>query len=207
MKQGKFIVIEGVDGAGKTTQVFRMAELTNCHVTRQPSYLPVGKVIREILRDKHDDRRPSSEQFALMWATDRLAQQEQQIMPEIHAGRSVICDRWYHSSMAYQSGGTVTQQWIREINRHALEPDLTILLNVDPGTARRRIADRIADQNTAVGIFDAELDRVARNYQFVATLLRCDYQENVLVINGERDVDDISQEILRAIRDLHREQP
>jgi dTMP kinase len=134
-----------------------------------------------------------------MWAADRLAQQEHEIIPEMLRGRSVICDRWYHSSIAYQAGGVVTQEWIRNINRHALTPDLTIFLEVTPETARQRIANRAEGR----GIFDDHLDRVSDGYRRSVDLLRR-HQENILILDGANDRADISAQILSAIRHICR---
>ena len=154
MIEGHFIVIEGIDGSGTTTQCSILADrLTEkglpVHTTREPSDGPIGVMIRQVLTGRlvvagRQGARPFNwATMATLFAADRLDHLEAEVIPNLMDGVTVICDRYDHSSVAYQSvsggGGADISTWVRELNRHARRPDLTLVLDVDPkGAARRR---------------------------------------------------------------------
>src|SRR5687767_10711098 len=157
MIEGLFIVLEGVDGAGTTTHTGLLARALRkkglpIHTTREPSDGPVGVLIRQILTGRVvvpgiSGNRPSSwSTMALLFAADRMDHLEATVMPNLMDGVTVLSDRYDHSSVAYQSitggGEPETVKWVREINKHARRPDLTIVLDVDPNEAARRRRDR-----------------------------------------------------------------
>lgn len=140
---GLFIVFEGGDGAGKTTQVTRLAaSLTDAglaHVlTRQPGGTDIGRQIRQILLD------PGNVDFAdraeaLLYAADKAQHVAQLICPALAAGEIVISDRYVDSMLVYQAAGRgLALDEMRQLNDWAtggLVPDLTVLLDVDPAEA------------------------------------------------------------------------
>jgi dTMP kinase len=151
--EGQFIVIEGIDGAGTTTQSAILADrLTDkglpVHTTREPSDGPVGVLIRQVLTGRvvvpgRQGARPLNwATMANLFAADRLDHLEAEILPNLTDGVTVICDRYDHSSVAYQTvsggGGEEVADWVRQLNRHAKRPDLTLVLNVDPDKAAGR---------------------------------------------------------------------
>jgi dTMP kinase len=154
MRSGLFIVLEGVDGAGTTTQAARLAQTLRArrcvvHETREPSTGPVGALLRLALSGRLvtpgqlGSRAPGWRTMALMFAADRLDHIEAEITPLLDDGMCVISDRYYHSSVAYQSlsanDSAAAIAWIRSINQHARTPDLTIVLDVSaPVAAQRR---------------------------------------------------------------------
>jgi dTMP kinase len=149
-----FIVIEGIDGSGTTTQCAILADrLTDkglpVHTTREPSDGPIGVLIRQVLTGRlvvpgrHGARPFNWATMAALFAGDRLDHLEAEVIPNLSDGVTVICDRYDHSSVAYQTvsggGGEDISDWVRELNRHARRPDLTLVLDVDPkGAASRR---------------------------------------------------------------------
>lgn len=154
MIEGHFIVIEGIDGSGTTTQCSILADrLTEkglpVHTTREPSDGPIGVLIRQVLTGRLvvaglQGARPFNwATMATLFASDRLDHLEAEVVPNLADGVTVICDRYDQSSVAYQTvsggGGEDISNWVRELNRHARRPDLTLVLDVDPqGAARRR---------------------------------------------------------------------
>lgn len=156
MIEGHFIVIEGIDGSGTTTQCSILADrLTEkglpVHTTREPSDGPIGVLIRQILTGRvvvpgRQGARPLNwATMATLFASDRLDHLEAEVIPNLNDGVTVICDRYDHSSVAYQTvsggGGEDMSSWVLELNRHARRPDLTLVLDVDPeGAASRRDA-------------------------------------------------------------------
>lgn len=156
MSNGRLIVIEGVDGAGTTTQVSQLAAALRqrqiaVRETREPSTGPIGALLRLCLTGRLvtpgplGPRAPSWKTMALMFAADRLDHVEAEIAPLLEDGVTVISDRYYHSSVAYQALGADPAEpaiaWIRTLNAHARKPDLTIVLDVplSEAAARRRV--------------------------------------------------------------------
>jgi len=157
--RGRFIVLEGIDGAGTTTQLNRLREYfrgreERAFFTHEPSDGPVGMLIRLALQgrlaggrytlhDPGDEAHAPSEEFdrtalALLFAADRADHVATQVKPNLAAGRIVVCDRYLLSTLAYQ-GQSSDVAWLLEINRPAGTPDLTIFLDVPPSAAGERM--------------------------------------------------------------------
>ena len=147
MSDGVFISFEGVDGAGKTTQVERLAQFwqergREVVVTREPGGTSLGKRIRELLlADPNETITPRAE--ALLFAADRAQHVEQIIRPALERGAIVITDRYLDSSLAYQSGGReLTADDVKHLSMWAtnsLLPRRTYLLDVDPRVSHARL--------------------------------------------------------------------
>ncbi len=162
---GRFIVLEGVDGAGTTTQCGLLAthlRKANAQVrtTREPSDGPVGAIIRQILTGRvvgAANRAPGWVTMSLLFAADRADHIDAEISPFLETGGVIISDRYDASSLAYQSvssgrGGEGAVEWIRTLNKQARRPDLTIVLDVPAEVAAARRANRgdaaqLYDQN------------------------------------------------------------
>ncbi|MFI7579632.1 dTMP kinase [Kocuria sp. M1N1S27] len=144
--RGFFVVFEGGDGAGKSTQVGRLvdalrAEGHDALRTREPGGTPLGEKVRDLVLDPaHGPVDPRTE--ALLFAAARAAHVAQLIRPALAAGRTVVCDRFADSSAAYQGAGRgLGLDRVAELNAWAtagLVPDLTVLLDVPSGTGRAR---------------------------------------------------------------------
>jgi len=147
-KRGKFIVLEGIDGAGTTTQAGLLHDWVRGQgipavTTREPSDGPIGALIRNALKGRI--RLPGSagplpaEAIALLFAADRIDHLHAEIEPALEKGAWVISDRYLDSSVAYQ-GTLIDNAWVQEINRYAVTPDLTFFLKVDVDVALARIS-------------------------------------------------------------------
>lgn len=143
---GRFIVFEGGDGAGKSTQAALLVQVLrqNGHTvlhTREPGGTPIGEKLRSLVLD-HGQGTVDARTEALMYAAARAAHVEQVIRPALAAGTMVICDRYVDSSLAYQGiGRELGEDAVRSINDFAtggLQPDLTVLLDVTPADGRSR---------------------------------------------------------------------
>ena len=123
MERGKFIVFEGIDGAGKTTQVKLLAERLKAlgkkvYITAEPTALPSGKALREVLGGKV---KKSDTEIAVMFTLDRIAHNvdaRSGIEKMLSEGAYVLCDRYYYSSLAYQ-GSTIDYAWVRGPTNYA----------------------------------------------------------------------------------------
>ncbi|MFC9243286.1 dTMP kinase [Streptomyces sp. NPDC057136] len=146
---GFFLALEGGDGAGKSTQVEALAEWIRAKghevvVTREPGATPVGKRLRSILLDV-SSAGLSNRAEALLYAADRAEHVDSVVRPALERGAIVISDRYIDSSVAYQGAGRdLSPTEIARISRWAtsgLVPHLTVLLDVDPETARERFTE------------------------------------------------------------------
>ncbi|MFJ7947393.1 dTMP kinase [Streptomyces sp. NPDC096354] len=146
---GFFLALEGGDGAGKSTQVEALAEWIRAKghevvVTREPGATPVGKRLRSILLDV-SSAGLSNRAEALLYAADRAEHVDSLVRPALERGAIVISDRYIDSSVAYQGAGRdLSPTEIARISRWAtsgLVPHLTVLLDVDPETARERFTE------------------------------------------------------------------
>ena len=143
-KRGAFIVIEGLDGSGKTTQAKLLtAKLSRSHnavYTAEPSHGKIGTFIRN--RCLYSEKRLSSTTEALLFAADRIEHVENEIKPALANEKLVVCDRYVYSSLAYQGSANLSVDWIAEINKHALKPDLAIFIDVTPEKVLQRLHRR-----------------------------------------------------------------
>jgi dTMP kinase len=209
--RGVFLVFEGIDGSGTTTQAARCAEELlrrgrRVHVTREPSTGPIGSLIRLALTHRvplPEARR--AEQMALLFAADRLDHVAHEIEPHLEAGAVVISDRYDLSSLTYQSTSAASVpgspdtmvRWIRECNRHARRPDATVVLDVSPDVAAARRAARGGVREL---FDDADLQRrLAAAYLRAEDLVPGD---RVIHIDGDRDADAVTAAIAAAIEPL-----
>jgi len=188
----QFIVIEGIDGSGKSTVVESLkASLADRDIlfTEEPTKSWLGDAVR---RSHIEGVNPLTEAFLFM--ADRVAHTEE-IKEWLSEDKMVICDRYYHSTVAYQgaalhgSMSTDSFEWLLDINRRiALEPDVVFLLDVDPSTAIARVSSRGGKSK-----FEQEdfLRKVADNYSRLAR-----DSDNILVIDASRTIDDIVSDIL-----------
>ncbi len=191
------VVLEGIDGAGTTTQTARLAQTLrkrgrDVHTTREPSDGPIGKLIREILGGRHQPVDATT--MALLFAADRADHVQREVEPALARGAVVVSDRWYHSSLAYQGAGEA-RDWIRTLNARARRPDLTILLEVpaEVGAERRAAASRPDE------LYD-ELElqrRIAAGYREVVAELGA--TEKIVVLDGTREPAAVAEEVLRVV--------
>lgn len=144
--QGKFITLEGIDGAGKTTQLAWLTEILKNHgidfvVTREPGGTALGEKLRLLLLDRSISMHPETE--ALLMFAARREHLDQVILPALAEGQWVVSDRFTDASFAYQGGGrkleysklVVLEQWVQA----DLQPDLTLYFDIPVEIAQQRI--------------------------------------------------------------------
>ncbi|ACY18339.1 dTMP kinase [Haliangium ochraceum] len=197
--RGLLIVLEGIDGSGTSTQTRLLCDAfaargRSTHATHEPSTGPVGLLLREMLAGAHAPVDQTT--LSLLYAADRADHVQREVEPALAAGKLVVSDRWYHSSLAYQGAGG-TRDWVAALNRYARAPDLTIFLEVAAEIAARRRAD----DGRSEEIFDRlEIQqRVAADYREVIDSLRG--RERIEVLDGERPLAAVSADIVRLVED------
>jgi dTMP kinase len=208
-KKGLFIVFEGLDGAGTTTQTrlltSRMADRAPGVIfsaTAEPSMGPAGAVIRQVLRHRvrgtdcfGKDKPFDPGALALLFAADRLDHYSCEIRPVLEAGGVAVSDRYKMSSLAYQALD-VPFEWIAEINGLAPEPDILFFLDVSPEVAWRRVSQNRVQRE----IFEVPeiLRQVHANYMKAVEKMDT---SNVVTIPGETPADAIADIVWHHIKD------
>jgi dTMP kinase len=199
---GLFLAFEGVEGAGKSTQVRLLAGYLRAHgreviVAREPGSTPLGERIRETTLGDAELAVPALSELFLMLAA-RAAFVEQVVRPALEAGSIVVADRFELSTLAYQGAGRgLPLERVIQCNRFAtggLAPHATVLLDLDPraGAARQRAAGKAFDRLEREE--DAFHARVARGYRELA-----DRVEGVLRVPADGDVEQVHRRIVGAL--------
>jgi dTMP kinase len=186
--RGRFLVIEGIDGAGTTTQAKLLGERLKAggrkvHVTAEPSGGPVGALLRQILSGRLRGKAPEgafdAEALALLFAADRIDHARTEILPALAAGIDVVSDRYTLSSLAYQSLTTGAPKWVATINDRAPAPDMTLFLRVVPAVAfarrasashSREIFERAAFQRRVAAAYESAVRSLRRRGERVEVL-------------------------------------
>ena len=199
--RGRFIVFEGIDGAGKTTQIERLAERLRAEgrrvaITAEPTTSVTGKMLREALAGR--DPRTASEMAAL-FVLDRINHNvgEGGIEQLLADGVDVICDRYYYSSLAYQ-GSQTDFEWVKAMNLNCPEirrPDICIFLDLEPGESLRRIRSNRASD--AIEIYETEEILGAVRDTFLAVLDTIG--DKVAVIDAAHSIDEVADRVYKAL--------
>lgn len=204
--RGRFIVLEGIDGAGTTTQTERLAAALRADghavvTTREPSDGPIGTLIRQALTGRlvlPGGAGPlAPETLALLFAADRTDHLKAKVLPALEAGKIVISDRYVLSSLAYQ-GLSLPMDWVEAVNGHAVDPDLTLFVGVNPEVAARRRAAR----GGAAELFEADEAQRRIAKQYVAAIRRREKRERIVRLDGEQSVESVTVAALAEIRAL-----
>jgi dTMP kinase len=183
---GTFIVIEGADGAGTTTQSKKIADQMDAYWTYEPTDNSIGEKVDEMISsDEH-----SPESIALGFAADRMVHLEEEVIPHLEKGETVICDRYYHSSLIYQSVLGANYKWVKKLNQEALKPDLTFIMDISAKEGMSRVENRGKDGN----IFE-ELDfqqKVVLKYRDINE----EMDEEIVLVDASQS----KQEVFKSIK-------
>ncbi len=172
-----FVVIDGIDGAGTTTHCrllkgFLESKKLRVHLTQEPSKNEIGVLLRNFL--KNNEIPPTTD--ALLFAADRDLHYHKEIKKKLDEGFIVISDRYIESSIIYQSlqSEVISIEWIKEINKFVGQPDLTIILDIDPKISLARkseeILEKFEDTHFLEKVRNLYLDRAKKNgYAVIST--------------------------------------
>ena len=204
-ERGKFISLEGGEGAGKSTQVKALAEALRSRgitvlVTREPGGSEGAERIRELLLVGDEDRwGPNAE--ALLFAAARADHVEKTIRPALDKGEWVVSDRFVDSSLAYQGGaGRLGIEAVRAINEFGIGecfPDRTLVLMLDEGAERARARDK--EGSDRIGGRSSEYHR---KVETAFRLIAAEEPERVILVDASGRPNEVTNRLLDALKDL-----
>ena len=197
---GIFIVIEGLDGSGKTTQTHLLAQKLSknypVNLTAEPSRGKIGTFIRQCCL--YEDRRLPIEAEALLFAADRIEHLQNEIKPALDEGKIVLCDRYTYSSLAYQGSAGISLDWIKTVNNRALQPDFAIFIDVPP----EKVLERLQRKKSVMETLETQ-QRVREVY------LKYVEKGELVSIDGNKPKDVVAEVLYAKVlellkkRDLH----
>jgi dTMP kinase len=200
-KRGKFVVFEGLDGAGTSTQINRQRDwlVARGHreeTSNEPTDGPIGLLIRQALGHRLDVD-PAT--LALLFAADRtdhLFNDTDGVVRTLDSGAWVLTDRYVLSSLAYQASTGLPPEWIAQINSRAIEPDLTIFIDTPVDVCVARIAgrssrDELFHKRDFLARTAAEYDRILANNRLTGHLLR---------LSGDAPPDIVEKQMILGVR-------
>ena len=197
MKQGRFIVLEGLDGSGKSTAAEFLKDALSKEgvpeplLTREPSDGPIGKLIRRALTK---EIRLDPKTFTLLFAADRFEHVQNEVLPALAEGRDVICDRYYFSNLAYQ-GDVAPMETILSFNslaRNVITPDVVFFIDTPPEECMRRIHtergseelfERVDKLRNVEALYNEAFDRLKE-------------EEHVIRIDGTRSREEVLAQMM-----------
>ena len=199
--KGKFIVIEGIDGCGKTTQIDELSKwLPNSGLiknrskliaTREPGGSLLGQKLRRLILDNNKDNKPSSLSELLLYSADRAEHVSKIISPALNKNDWVISDRFSDSTLAYQGyGRNINLEIIKKIESivcQGVYPDLTFFLEISPEESILRRKNEIPDRIESEGI--KFLEKVNEGFKLIAK------EKNWKVISASQNIKTISNQI------------
>ncbi|WP_114767404.1 dTMP kinase [Vibrio rhodolitus] len=203
MKQAKFIVVEGLEGAGKSTainavlDVLKRSGIESIQHTREPGGTVLAEKLRELVKQEHEGEVLQDMTELLMMYASRVQLVENVIKPALTNGTWVVGDRHDMSSQAYQGGGRQiprqTMQALRETTLGEFKPDFTLYLDLDPRVGLERARgrgelDRIEKMDMSF------FDRTRERYLEIANS-----DESIVVINAEQAMDKVAADIQAAL--------
>ena len=203
--KGKFIVIEGIDGCGKTTQIEEISKWlpisglmkkdSRLVTTREPGGSLLGKKLRSLILNNNKTNKPSSLAELLLYSADRAEHVSKIISPALKNENWVISDRFSDSTLAYQGyGRNINLEIIKNIESIVCQgesPDLTIFLEISPEESILRRKHEIPDRMESEGI--KFLEKVNEGFKLIAK------EKNWEVISASQNIQTISKEIKEAL--------
>jgi len=203
--KGKFIVIEGIDGCGKTTQIDEISKWlpksglmkkdSQLIKTREPGGSLLGKKLRSLILDNNTNNKPTSLAELLLYSADRAEHVSKIISPALKKENWVISDRFSDSTLAYQGyGRNINLETIKNIESIVCQgesPDLTIFLEISPEESILRRKHEIPDRMESEGI--EFLEKVNEGFKLIAK------EKNWVIISASQNIKTISNQIKEVL--------
>jgi dTMP kinase len=192
--EGKFIVFEGIDKSGKETQAKMLYDYLHKKAipviyTEEPTDKnAVGRLVKKWLVGQATIT--SGKAITLLYTADRYEHLKNVIIPALNVGKNVICDRFFYSTMAYESSiFKVDKEWIRSLHRDIRKPDVVIFIDIDPEISLKRERSTPNDRLEKVGL----LKKVREAYKEMVN------EERFFVVNGDRTKEEVFRDVCLVI--------
>ena len=199
-KKGTFICIEGLDASGKTTHAHRLVRSLlergyDALYTTEPSSGQIGKFVRTYILQRK--KRIPTVMEALLFAVDRIDHVERIIKPAIEEeGKIVVSDRYLYSSLAYQGATGLNLNWIEEINKFAISPDLAIYIDVPPEVVIKRLKRK-----------KSVMENLQTQRKVREVYLRLVKDRRLVLIDGNRAKHKVAKDVLSTALDFLKKEP
>lgn len=190
-----YIVLEGIDGAGKSTQCEMLEKwlIKEGYQTKkivEPTTSDIGKVIRKELLNPESTNDINQQRLTLLFAADRLTLKQEILDAKNSKENILISDRSFYSSICYQNNSSVKSDWIYQVNRYTPRPDLTILLDLTEKEAIKR-----CDREEVFENLDF-LEKTRKNY-----LGLLDVEENIEVVDASLSLEQVHENIIMLLKE------
>jgi len=204
VKAGKFIVFEGIDGCGKSTQLklissylFESDKSNHIFLTREPTAISkYGDEVRRLLKESSDIKKDQKE-FTSLYIKDRKFHVKKQILPMLKQGVIVLCDRYKYSTFAYQLAQGADLNYLLKQHENLIKPDLVIVFDISAEEAMKRISKN----TTSRDVFEKKqfLEKVRENYLKMPDIFK---DENIVIINGKGEKEEVFKKIKEKVDKL-----
>ena len=205
MKKKLFLAFEGIDGSGKSTQSKLLEEKLNTegikvYHTYEPTGSPIGQMIKKIFRHEMEADHRTIAGLYVADRIDHLTNTQNGILKKMEEGFSVITDRYYFSSYAYQ-GTHMPQDWVimaNSISAEVLRPDLNIFIDISPETA----IERLNQNRNKIELYESleNLQQVRNKYFEAFDKLK--HEEQIFIVDGNRSVEEIFTDVWNKIKGM-----
>tara|TARA_Y100000310_G_C20695761_1_gene825591 strand:- start:4386 stop:5009 length:624 start_codon:yes stop_codon:yes gene_type:complete len=205
----KFIVFEGIDGSGKTSQILKTIDLLKDYnqifVTKEPTANKLGKHIKKLLKQDKDPK-ANAEKYTQLYTLDRKYHNKQ-IKKQLNLNNIVICDRYYYSTLAYQQAQGYNVKKIIEQSKKFLIPDITFIIDLPAETAIERLRAR----GKKIEKFEKEkfLETLRDNYlkmpgygKILDKKRNSQLRENIKIIDGNHPKEKVFEQIKEELKRL-----
>jgi dTMP kinase len=191
---GYLIVFDGIDGCGKSTQIQIIGDRLKAlglpiYRTSEPSGNEYGQLMRKRLKEPHD-KILDPHIDALLFTLDRYDHCMREIIPQLNQGNIVLTDRYYYSTIAYQSAQGVDKKWLTNLQQYLIKPNIYFLFDIEPTIALMRITNREVKERFEKEAF---LIKVRKNFLSTASKLTT---EKVYIINALESIGNNAGQIM-----------
>lgn len=206
VSNGKFIVVEGLDGCGKSTQIELISEKLKSmgklvYITAEPTNYETGAYLRRILSDSLEKDMYLQGALFLADRIEHITHPEFGVKKYLDEGYIVICDRYYFSTFAYQ-GTSCDLDWVMQINlgcKQVLKPDLCVFLDVNPNTCKKRI-DEVREKPELYEKDVKKMEQIRDKFMTVFDMLKDTH--NIAIIDANADINEISENIYTELQNV-----
>ncbi len=196
MAKGKFVVIEGLDGSGKSAQVDLLVSFLknlgkDVIVTKEPTNdSEAGRKIKQVLKKEITIENPL--ELQKLYVEDRKEHLENKVIPALIEGKYVISSRYYFSTFAYGGADGLDLDYLIQLNKDFLKPDITFIIDVSSESCIKRIEQRGQEKEYFEEL--EKLKKIGNFYKKFPAMF-----ENVMLINGEKAISEVFEEIKKEV--------